>query len=304
MRGVVHTGLFIVVLFGAGALARRPAAAPAEGRAQLEASRQARADTTDERADVAASRPTHAGADDSLAATRAAAARADDPRAARATKDTKDTKDAGPKPPDRAPDDARAALREVRAAKADRSARGERALARWLGSDDPIVVAEAADGLVARRAAGAIPALAAIDVHANPTAALSVIDALGRLAACADGPGKDAAVARLIALVAEEKRRAAPDRAGNLLGLYEALGETRDPRAAPALEAELDDPSVTNAAKVVVVRALALVDAPTSRAVVIRARARVWRATEADAFEEEVREELVAAIDSALHTLR
>jgi hypothetical protein len=170
-----------------------------------------------------------------------------------------------------------------------------------LGSSDPFVVLDAADGLAARKVTDAIPALAALDIRKSADSAPSIIDALGRLAAAADSTGRKTATERLLALLAQEKTRGAPESAANLLSIYEALGQTKDPAAAPALEAELRDRSVTLAARTVVVDALVRLGQPSSRAALTAARREAAATTTHDALEEEVRGEFVAQLDRAVN---
>ena len=196
--------------------------------------------------------------------------------------------------------DERGPLVDVQRAMADPSSDGTNRLVASLSSGDAVVVAEASKALIARRATSAIRSLTEIDLSAAAGGGLSIIDALGRLGALADPREKGAAVDRLIALLADEKRRDARESASNLLQIYEALGETRDPRAAKALEAELLDPEVGRAPKVVIVQALVSIGGSDRRAALAGARAQQAEVVGADAFEEEVRQELVAAIDKAL----
>jgi hypothetical protein len=206
-------------------------------------------------------------------------------------------------PSDLDPNVARAAVREVSLAKADRTEEGTLALIENLKSDDMVVVAEAADALVARRATSAIGTLAAMDIHATEGIAPSIIHALGRLGEMGDGDERRSAVDRLLALLDHEKRRNAPDSSGNLLHIYEALGATGDSRAAPTLERELEDDRVGIAPKVVIVQALARIGAPSSRPVVVRARSGVAAIEGGDAYEMELRQDLLNAMDTALTTL-
>jgi len=191
-------------------------------------------------------------------------------------------------------------VEDVRFAQADPSPAGTAALVASLDADDRIVASEAADGLVARGAVTAIPALRAIDVSARPDIAPGIIDALGRLGAMADGDLRIDAVTRLLELLEVEKHRRAPESAGNLVMIYEALGKTRDQRAAPRLEIELADPTLAKAPKVVVVQALAAIGAPSSRAAIARLREQLGAATEVDPYQAELRRDLLAVIDAAL----
>lgn len=192
------------------------------------------------------------------------------------------------------------ALRPVKAAQADRSERGTDALIAALKSPDAVVVAEATKELIERRATRAIDALAEIELSDAAGSGLSIIDALGRLGALADGDERTQAVERLLAQLASEKQRAAPESPGNLLQLYEALGRTGDARAAQALEAELVDPEVGRAPKVVIVQSLVWLAQPSSRAALEKARKYQAETLATDDFDAELRSELLAAIDAAL----
>jgi hypothetical protein len=199
--------------------------------------------------------------------------------------------------------DAEVALAAIRRAKADPTESGTAALVASMSSDDPVVVAEAAKALVLRKDTAAIPALTMIDLRTSGGAGLSVIETLGKLGGMADADGKSAAVERLLAMLAEEKQHDDPETPGNLLQIYEALGQTRDARAAGPLENELADPEVGRAPKVVVVQALAQIGEPRSRAALLRARALEVATKLGDAFEAEVQRDLLAAIDTALTKL-
>jgi len=197
----------------------------------------------------------------------------------------------------------RRTLEEIRVKNNDPTEARTLALVENLKDDDRVVVAEAANALVARRATSAIRALAEMDIHRPDGIAPGIIDALGRLGGMASGDARRTAVDRLLALMHSEKLRDAADSAGNLLQLYEALGATEDDRAAAPLETELQDPSVGIAPKVVIVQALAEIGATSSRPVVLRVRASVAASAGRDAFEAELRKDLLAAIDTALTTL-
>jgi hypothetical protein len=195
---------------------------------------------------------------------------------------------------------------DLEVAQADPSADGTALLVAGLASDDVVVVAEAADSLVARRATTAIDALAAGDIDARPGVAPAIIDGLGRLAGVADpdSAARAAAVERLLALLRVEKHRPSAATAARRLYLYEALGHTGDPRAAAALVDELADAQVGTAAKVVVVEALARLGAAGRRAAIAALRASLIAAPSADRFEAELERDLLAAIDLALLALR
>lgn len=172
-----------------------------------------------------------------------------------------------------------------------------------LSSSDPFVVLDAADDLAARKATRAIPTLAAIDIRKNAHSAPSVVNALGQLASAAEPAGRKSATDRLIALLAQERARSAPESAGNVLAIYEALGRTREPSAAGALETELLDPAVTHAAKTVVVAALVRLQQPSSGPPLRTLQRELGVFVAANPMDEEVRGELAVAVERALRTL-
>ena len=195
------------------------------------------------------------------------------------------------------------ALKSVLAARDDRSAEGTRTLIDNLTSKDDVVVAEATRALIARQATEAIAPLAAIRLEDAAGSGLSVIDALGKLGGVAEGDDRSSAVDRLLEMLREEKRRAARESPGNLLQIYEALGDTLDPRAASALEAELLDASVPRAPKVVIVQALVDIGLPSSKDAIRTELGEQSAQQGSDAFEEEIRQELVATLEDALERL-
>jgi hypothetical protein len=195
------------------------------------------------------------------------------------------------------------AARTAEAPSADTPDRGVEALVAALGASDQVMIAEATEALIARRATSSIGALARIDLRAAAGGGASVVHALGRLGAMAGGEGRATAVDRLLVLLVEEKRRGAPESPGNLLQIYEALGDTRDPRAARPLEAELSDATVGRAPKVLLVHALVRIGDERSRPALTRLRNQQMSLEDTDAFEEELRAELLAAIDLALDEL-
>lgn len=172
-----------------------------------------------------------------------------------------------------------------------------------LTSADAVVVAESANGLVARGALSALPALVEIDVVARPWAAPSVIHAMGRIAAKAEPDDRANAVDHLLALLASEKRRPSPEALANLLHIYEALGNTGDARAIAPLERELVDRSVATAPKVIIVQALVTLGARQSRATLERVRDELAPTAIGEDFEAAVRRDLLAAIRDALAEL-
>lgn len=195
------------------------------------------------------------------------------------------------------------AVLAVLAARDDRTPAGTRSLITSLTSEDEIVVAEATKALIERGATEAIGPLARIDLTSAAGSGLSIIDALGRLGAVATDSDRGVAVDRLIEMLAEEKRRGARESPGNLLQIYAALGKTGDPRAAAPLEAELLDPTVPRAPKVVIVGSLVQLAQPSSRAALETALTTESAAVGSDAFEEEIRVELVGVIAAALKVL-
>jgi hypothetical protein len=195
------------------------------------------------------------------------------------------------------------ALKAVLAARGDVSAKGTKTLIDNLTSSDEVVVAEAAKALVARGATEAIAPLSKINLESAAGSGLSVIAALGKLGAAAEGGEKSAAVERLLQMLREEKRRRARESPGNLLQIYEALGDTRDPKAAPALEAELLDANVPRAPKVVIVQALVDIGLSSSKTALETEHGVQAAQQGSDAFEEEIRQELVLTIEQALEAL-
>jgi hypothetical protein len=169
-----------------------------------------------------------------------------------------------------------------------------------IASRDAVIVAEATNALVAGRHVSALPALVAFDVIGRPWAAPSIIDALGRLGAIAAPEDRATVVARLVALLQEEKRRGAVESQGNLLQIYEALGLTGDRRAIEPLERELVDPAVGIAPKVVVVQALVALRATQSRGLLERLYAQLETSAAGIGFEAELRRDLLAVIREAL----
>jgi hypothetical protein len=193
--------------------------------------------------------------------------------------------------------------RTAEAPSTDSPDRGVEALMAALAVSDQVMIAEATEALIARRATSAIDAIARVDVRAAGGGGASIVHALGRLGAMAGGEGRATAVERLLVLLVEEKRRGAPESPGNLLQIYEALGDTRDPRAAGPLEAELSDPDVGRAPKVLLVHALMQIGDDGSRPALMRLRDQQLSLEHTDPFEEELRAELLSAIDLALDEL-
>lgn len=198
------------------------------------------------------------------------------------------------------PSAAASSIEDVLRARADPTAAGIEVLVAGLDADDAVVVAEAANGLVARGAVSALADLVAYDVLGRPWAAPSIIDALGRLGAVAEREQRADVTERLLSLMEEEKRRGARESQGNLLQIYEALGQTGDPQAVPPLERELVDPTVGTAPRVVVVQALVALRAQRSRGVLERLRDQLATSAEGVGFEAELRRDLLAAIRDAL----
>lgn len=171
-----------------------------------------------------------------------------------------------------------------------------------LSSPDQTLVLDAADGLRARKATVAIPKLARIDIVQNADAARTVIDALGHLGGIAHGADHATAVDRLLALLAQEKSRERRDAVGNVLQLYEALGDTADARAAMALEKELADPNVPLSALVVVTDALVKLRQPSSRSALESAKTRVTDLAVEGDFQRAVQQEVVARMSTAIES--
>lgn len=201
-------------------------------------------------------------------------------------------------------DDLVPSAEDLVAARAEVSPESTAVLIAALESTDAIVVAEATNALVSRGAVSELPVLIAHDVIGRPWAAPSVIDAMGRLAKVAAPEERDLVIDRLFALLEEEKRRGAVESQGNMLQIYEALAQTGDPRAAVRLEQELLDPTVATAPKVAVVQALVALRATASRGTLARLHDElVAAAPPADAFEAELRRDLVTALRDALVAL-
>jgi hypothetical protein len=191
-------------------------------------------------------------------------------------------------------------IEEVFAARNDTSTESLAVLLAGVESDDPVVVAESTLALIGRKAVSALPVLLAQDIPSRPAASLIIIDGLGRLAAFASPEERSEVVDHLVALMHAEKQRRAPESQGNLLQIYEALGQTGDPRAIPPLEQELVDTTVPTAPKVVIVQALVALRATQSRGVLERVSAELSASTTQDAFEAELRQDLLAVIRDAL----
>lgn len=172
-----------------------------------------------------------------------------------------------------------------------------------LDSKDDFVVLEAAGDLAKRGATRALPALVAIDIKGRPHAAPSVIDALGRLGGASEPAARRSATDRLLELLTQERGRGAPESAGNVLAIYEALGRTLDPRGAPALEAELLDPNVTWAAKTVIVEALARLKQASSKGPLRSAQEDIADHPATDPLEAETQRELSGAVAGALRVI-
>ena len=168
-----------------------------------------------------------------------------------------------------------------------------------IGAEDAVIVAESVNALVARAAVSALPPLVEQNVIGRPKAAPSIIYGMGRLAAVAEPDARDAAVNRLLQLMAEEKRRGAQESQGNLLTIYEALGDSGAPSAIAPLERELLDASVPTAPKVVIVHALVALQASQARGTLEQLAAQLARSTETG-LEGELRRELLTVIKQAL----
>jgi hypothetical protein len=183
----------------------------------------------------------------------------------------------------------------------DASARTTESLTTALGSRDAFQIVEAANELAERKATSAIPTLVAMDITKSPRSAPAVIESLGHLASSADTAERQTATDRLLALLTQERARKAPESAANILSLYTALGHTKEPRAATALEAELVDPSVTLAAKTVIIEALVRLRQRSSRAALLTLQRELSTRVPADTFDGEVQRDLQVVIEKALH---
>lgn len=172
-----------------------------------------------------------------------------------------------------------------------------------LSSPDQTLVLDAADGLRARKATFAIPKLAAIDIVQNADAARTVIEAMGVLAGLATGPDHGTAVDRLLALLVQEKARDRRDAPGNVLQIYEALGDTADRRAADALEKELADDTVPLSALTVITASLVKLAQPSSKSALESAKTRVGNLSPDDDFQREVQQEVVQKMAAAIESL-
>lgn len=172
-----------------------------------------------------------------------------------------------------------------------------------LDSTDPFVVLDAADGLRARRVTAAIPKLAAFDIVANTDAARTVIHSLGQLAGMASAPERAVATRRLGALLAQEKQRKAPEAVGNVLQIYEALGDAGDPSSAALLERELLDPDVPLSTLIEVIASLVRLHQPSSREALLAARPRIAALRFDDEFEREIQADVLMRLDAAISVL-
>lgn len=172
-----------------------------------------------------------------------------------------------------------------------------------LSSPDETLVLDAADGLRARKATFAIPKLAGIDVVQHADAARTVIEAMGVLGGLATGSDHDVAVNRLLALLTQEKARDRRDAPGNVLQIYEALGDTADRRAAEALERELADAAVPLSALTVVTASLVKLAQPSSKGALESAKTRVKAVAPEDDFQREVQQEVVEKMAAAIESL-
>lgn len=174
-------------------------------------------------------------------------------------------------------------------------------LATLDGADAPAKI-DAMDELVRRRDATALPRLLAMDPAADPFLGPSILASIGKLGAHAGAADQKAAVARLAALLAEEKERRGADSAGNVLVILEALGDLATPDAARVLERELPDPAHTDAVRVVIVSSLEACGQRASVAVLAPYRASM-PAPAGDALAREIAVELSRALDRAIATL-
>ncbi len=172
-----------------------------------------------------------------------------------------------------------------------------------LDSEEAVVVAEAANALVSRKAIHALPALMEQDIPSRPWAAPSVIDAMGRLAAEAPPAQRADVVDHLVKLLEVEKRRESVEALGNTIQIYEALGQTGEAKAIAALERELVDPTVETAPKVVIVQSLVALKAVQSTELLARVQAEVAALPPVDGLEAELRQDLLTVLGEALVAL-
>lgn len=172
-----------------------------------------------------------------------------------------------------------------------------------LDSEEAVVVAEAANALVSRKAIAALPALMDQDIPSRPWAAPSVIDAMGRLAAEAPLQQRADVVDHLVKLLEVEKRRESIEALGNTIQIYEALGQTGEAKAIAALERELVDPTVETAPKVVIVQSLVALKAVQSKELLARVQAEVAALPPTDGLEAELRKDLLNVLGEALVAL-
>ncbi len=193
-------------------------------------------------------------------------------------------------------------VEDILATRDDNSPDAAAVLLAGIESTDAVVVAESTNALVGRGATWALPVLLEQDVIARPAAAPSIIDAMGRLGAVAAPEQRSEVVDRLVELLNVEKTRGAQESQGNLLQIYEALGQTGDPRAVDPLTRELNDRSVMTAPKVVIVQALVALHATTSIGALETLHAQL-AASKADGFEAELQRELLGVIRDALARL-
>ncbi len=172
-----------------------------------------------------------------------------------------------------------------------------------LDSEEAVIVAEAANALVSRKAIAALPALMEQDIPSRPWAAPSVIDAMGRLAAEAPPQQREDVVDHLVKLLEVEKRRESVEALGNTIQIYEALGQTGEAKAIAALERELVDPSVETAPKVVIVQSLVALKAVQSKELLARVQAELAALPPAEGLEAELRKDLLTVLGEALVAL-
>lgn len=182
----------------------------------------------------------------------------------------------------------------VRAAR--RAADGAGALASALGSRDPVAVAEAADGLVAKGSREALAALLAADVPSS-AAPLAVIDAVGKMARTF--PSEASAIVAHLARVLSQVKRDPTDRDARALQVYEALGDTESADATPILAGELTDPSVRPAAKVRILTELSRLPRLPPREALLAVREGIG-APPADPLDAEIERELAVSLDGLL----
>lgn len=175
------------------------------------------------------------------------------------------------------------------------------ALLAALDSSNPFEAVDAADELAERKLTQAIPKLMATDLRKAPESAPAFIHALGALAGAVNGAERRNAADRLVTWLKQERSRNAAESPGNVLTIYEALGDAKEASSAAALERELLDPAVTGAEKSVIVASLVQIHASSS-AGALRTLLGTLQTPLSDEWEEDVRKELIATVEAAIRS--